>query len=197
MTLRGLDKDTHSQTSLCFGLEAGGGTDFRLGLLGPQMNGMGAHVPSGEVLCCWGLQRAAEESFLLSKGQACLGPRPAHPLPTSLSIALSRTQPTSLRSWLSVPMPSPHQRDTFLSWSALGTPNCPVSSCPDQTFQLPGLDLPAASHVLVCWGFVLIRSEFTVYHELEGECSFKYLWLGVFFFLLIVKIQNNSSIQVD
>ncbi|KAL4681236.1 hypothetical protein H8959_006713 [Pygathrix nigripes] len=39
----------------------------------------------------------------------------------------------------------------------------------NQTFQLPGLDLPAASHVLVCWGFVLIRSEFTVYHELEGE----------------------------
>ncbi|XP_034803775.3 small integral membrane protein 11 isoform X2 [Pan paniscus] len=29
-------------------------------------------------------------------------------------------------------------------------------------------DLPAASHVLVCWGLVLIRSEFTVYHELEG-----------------------------
>ncbi|XP_063457389.1 small integral membrane protein 11 isoform X3 [Pan paniscus] len=36
------------------------------------------------------------------------------------------------------------------------------------TLQLRS-DLPAASHVLVCWGLVLIRSEFTVYHELEDS----------------------------
>ncbi|XP_054398451.1 small integral membrane protein 11 isoform X1 [Pongo abelii] len=51
---------------------------------------------------------------------------------------------------------------------AEGSRNNPPSSS-DQTFQLPGPDLPAASYVLVCWGLVLIRSEFTVYHELEDS----------------------------